>query len=153
MNRIEFRLVPTDEWFGDAVVYNIDGRSFIEMVREFETSYAESEGSPHIAGAYMGIAARSHLPPSQHFWGIGERQGLEVPMTDILWCGDCGEPGCWPLRARITIDDDRVVWSDFEQPHRSTGAQTKRWIYDGFGPFVFDRHQYDLSLRTAGGSA
>ncbi len=60
----------------------------------------------------------------------------------LLVC-ECGEWGCWPLRARVTRKGDHVVWSDFEQPRRRG-----KWSYDGFGPFVFDAVQYDAQVRA-----
>ncbi|MFF8679357.1 hypothetical protein ACF07F_15750 [Streptomyces sp. NPDC015237] len=42
--------------------------------------------------------------------------------------------------ARITATADLVTWDAFEQPHRKTRD------YVAFGPFQFDRHQYDDAL-------
>ncbi|HEV2347534.1 MAG TPA: hypothetical protein VGS97_25810 [Actinocrinis sp.] len=44
--------------------------------------------------------------------------------------------------AQITVTPDRVTWSSFEQPHRKTRD------YTAFGPFRFDRRQYDDALRA-----
>ncbi|MCA9024807.1 MAG: hypothetical protein KDA86_06305 [Planctomycetaceae bacterium] len=121
----------------------------IDLVCEFELPMATAEGTPDIAGGYMGIAASSHLPPSQHFLGIHASSLREDAKTDILWCGDCGEPGCWPLLTRITVNDDCVIWSEFEQPHRTARSKKTPWVYDCFGPFEFDRTQYELSLVNA----
>ncbi|MFJ8210713.1 hypothetical protein [Streptomyces sp. NPDC096033] len=44
--------------------------------------------------------------------------------------------------ARITATADTVTWYAFEQPHR------KARDYGAFGPFQFDRHQYDDALRA-----
>ncbi|MGW2082651.1 hypothetical protein ACWCOW_38090 [Streptomyces sp. NPDC001939] len=44
--------------------------------------------------------------------------------------------------ARITATADRVIWDAFEQPHR------KARDYVAFGPFQFDRRQYDDALRA-----
>lgn len=44
--------------------------------------------------------------------------------------------------ARITATTDFVTWDAFEQPHR------KARDYVAFGPFQFDRHQYDGALRA-----
>ncbi len=63
------------------------------------------------------------------------------PKTPVLGC-ECGEWGCWPLLARITATTDLVTWDAFEQPHRKTRD------YVAFGPFQFDRHQYDDALRA-----
>ncbi len=44
--------------------------------------------------------------------------------------------------ARITATTDSVIWDSFEQPHRNTRE------YTAFGPFQFDRRQYDDTLRA-----
>jgi hypothetical protein len=44
--------------------------------------------------------------------------------------------------ARITPTADLVTWDAFEQPHRKTCD------YVAFGPFQYDRHQYDDALRA-----
>ncbi|MGC5004714.1 hypothetical protein [Streptomyces sp. DT203] len=44
--------------------------------------------------------------------------------------------------ARITATAGLVTWDAFEQPHRKTRD------YAAFGPFQFDRHQYDDALRV-----
>ena len=148
MHHITFKVVSTDEWFGDAIDIAIDGANLIDLVREYELPMATAEGSPDIAGGYMGIPASSHLPPSQHFLGH-DSPGLENAKSDIFWCRDCGEPGCWPLRARITRDADIITWSHFEQPHRTTDDKSARWAYNGFGPFTFDQSQYEEALNNA----
>ncbi|WP_052852642.1 hypothetical protein [Streptomyces avicenniae] len=35
-----------------------------------------------------------------------------------------------------------VIWDSFEQPHRQTRD------YSGFGPFHFDRYQYDDAVNA-----
>jgi len=65
----------------------------------------------------------------------------------LLGCA-CGEPSCWPLLARITVDGGRVTWSGFAQPFRPAD-QPHGWRYDGFGPFVFDLAQYEAALAAA----
>jgi hypothetical protein len=51
----------------------------------------------------------------------------------VLGC-TCGITECWFPLVRITILDDVVLWSGFEQFHRP-------WIYTP-GPFVCDRKAY-----------
>ncbi|WP_189334929.1 hypothetical protein [Actinoplanes ianthinogenes] len=60
----------------------------------------------------------------------------------LLGC-DCGEFGCWPLQAQVVADEERVTWRGFVQPHRP-----KRDYWD-FGPFVFERRQYEQAVRDA----
>jgi hypothetical protein len=38
-----------------------------------------------------------------------------------------------------------VIWSGFEQPHRSP-ARPPTWSYTNLGPFVFDRAAYEAAL-------
>ncbi|WP_278264236.1 hypothetical protein [Nocardia sp. AG03] len=59
--------------------------------------------------------------------------------TPVLACS-CGVVGCWPLLARISLTGDLVVWDSFEQPFRTTRD------YTAFGPFLFDRDQYDDAI-------
>ncbi|WP_232247975.1 hypothetical protein [Streptacidiphilus rugosus] len=44
--------------------------------------------------------------------------------------------------AHITATPELVTWDSFEQPYRTARD------YTGFGPFQFDRHQYDDALRA-----
>lgn len=56
----------------------------------------------------------------------------------VLGC-TCGIVECWFLMVEITLLDDVVIWSDFEQFHRP-------WVY-ALGPFVFDRAAYERALE------
>jgi hypothetical protein len=60
----------------------------------------------------------------------------------LLGC-ECGEAGCWPLEASVTRTADAVTWSEFRQPHRPERT------YHGFGPFTFDRRQYEAAVASA----
>jgi hypothetical protein len=42
----------------------------------------------------------------------------------------------------ITVDGDRVTWSQFEQPYRHERD------YSAFGPFEFERRQYEEALAA-----
>ncbi|WP_197723638.1 hypothetical protein [Asticcacaulis excentricus] len=59
---------------------------------------------------------------------------------NLLAC-ECGETGCWPLKATLSQKDDWVVWSEFRQPHRSSRD------YSGFGPFQFLRSDHDAAVK------
>jgi hypothetical protein len=146
MNTIAFRIVPTPLDYGPGIEIRIDGEDLINLVRGVELPFAQAEGHPGIAGAYAGLPAGVYSRPSRHFWGEaghGRRDG----KVELLTCRDCGEMGCWPLLARIELRPSQVVWSEFEQPHRRVQERSLAWTYEGFGPFEFDRGQYEQALQ------
>ena len=124
----------------------IDEVDLIELVRRVELLDAEREGHPDIAGGYAGLVAwrlRGRL--SEHFLG-GEDSHLYCgphEKTVLLGC-TCGEPGCWPLMARVEVSPLEVRWDEFEQPHRR-----RRWSHATLGPFVFGRALYEATLAQA----
>ncbi|GHF82059.1 hypothetical protein [Deinococcus ficus] len=140
----------------------VDGRDFIDIVREWELDIARAAGEPTLAGEYGGIP--------KHFAGNLARAWLNVPEPGnplSYWEGDqvillactCGELGCWPLLARVDVTHHEVRWLDFEQPHRTARhdeeviipggpprARARVWNYEGFGPFVFNRGAYTSAI-------
>jgi hypothetical protein len=140
------------EWFALHIL--IDGRDLREYVREVELPFATAEGHPQVAGKYAGIAARWLDAPKRYLLDESDAGYVEDGRVMVLWC-ECGEPGCWPLLARIDVGATTVRWSDFVNPHRSadtTGAIEGRmtaWQYDDLGPFTFERRQYEAALEAA----
>jgi hypothetical protein len=65
----------------------------------------------------------------------------ERHRVPLLGC-ECGEWGCLPLLATMTVLDDAVRWSDFEQPQQVEGD------YSGFGPFQFGREEHEHEIET-----
>jgi len=141
--QLELRRIRMDNESWDVAAVHINGEELVSRLSAFESPFAKREGHPSIAGAY------SYLP----------KQCLEARMhahddelddddrVAVLECDCCGVPGCWPLKVRITTDDDTVTWSDFRQPHRSEESAAALWDYQGFGPFVFDRNQYEGAVK------
>jgi hypothetical protein len=121
-----------------ALVPEVDGVSLIDLVGRFET---DRRYSP--AGGYGGIVPANFRVGDirDYFRGIEANQWPEPGVVCLLGC-ECGELGCWPLTARVTISDSTVIWAEFRQPHRP-GRD-----YSGFGPFDFDRAQYEAELPT-----
>jgi hypothetical protein len=132
MNRLELRIQRGHEHNIDIVRVFIDGRDLVELVQPVELPFATAEGHPDIAGGYDGLLPRDWLGVPEQDAGDGR--------AALLACAGCGEPGCWPLRVRIEVMPERVTWNDFQQPHRP------EWSYATFGPFVFDRVQYDAEV-------
>lgn len=127
--------------FGDAasLTPHIDGVSLAELVAAFE----RDKGYTDPAGGYGGIVpAHFRLGPLvSYFLGQEEpTEGGDQGEISALFC-DCGEAGCWPLVAHVTLTGERVSWERFSQPHRPHRD------YSGFGPFEFDRSQYEEAVN------
>ncbi|MET7458325.1 hypothetical protein ABZT03_42165 [Streptomyces sp. NPDC005574] len=119
------------------VVPCIDGVPLTDLIDQFETD----AGMQPAGDAYGGLIPQffRFSPMEDHFHG--RFSGATGPKTPVLGC-ECGEWGCWPLMTRITVTPDHVTWNSFEQPHRTTRD------YSGFGPFQFDRRQYDDAVQV-----
>jgi hypothetical protein len=143
MNRLELKIISAGQ--AEEVRLLVDGVDLFERVRGVERAHAEREGHPRLAGAYAALPAAAVLPPSRHLWGEDALLGCRDGTVALGIC-DCGEPGCWPLLARVTVDEARVTWSEFRQPHRGPSARAGHWTYESFGPFVFERDAYQHAL-------
>lgn len=140
----------------DETVITVNGSELVEIVRATEQPFADAEGRSHLAGAYRGLPPSIAFLPSKHLLGnpdplyadlVGEG-GTDKPA--VLVC-TCGEAGCWPLCARITVSVNAVTWSDFEQPYRADAeGGYLLWSYEQLGPFTFDRAAYEQALRRTG---
>ena len=84
-------------------------------------------------------------PPSRHLLGELTRPYAYTDKVTLLECA-CGEPGCWPLLAAVTVTPATVTWSAFEQPHRRRQGPAGSWRYDRLGPFIFSRPAYEAEL-------
>jgi hypothetical protein len=141
VDTLGFRIATSAGYSFEVADVFINGRRLVDLVREVEQPFAEQEGHPDLAGGYEGIDADLAFLPSQHLLGGAEpKRGVA-----ILECGTCSIDGCWPLTATITLEGETVIWSDFEQPHRSS-RKPPVWSYEKLGPFVFDRTQYEAAL-------
>lgn len=151
MDTIEFEVTSRGDWRGDRILVRINGRGLVDLAQEHEAPMAEAEGRRSIAGDYAGLpVGPKTCPPSRHFFGEASNPIHEYgERIEILVC-ECGEPGCWPLVCKITVNERIVVWSDFEQPHRRGRRGLATWSYDGFGPFRFARKQYEKALGELG---
>ena len=119
----------------------VDGTPLPEIVAAFER---EQHFEP--AGGYGGLIPEwfKYGALDKYFLGDLENDSYFAGMNRVylLGCGDCGEVGCWPLKARVRAEGESVVWDCFEQPHR------KGRDYSRFGPFVFDAEQYREALAA-----
>jgi hypothetical protein len=140
------RADPADDLV-NAVDIFVNGRNFVDILREVELPFAARDRQPDLAGSYAGLPPEDIFLPSLRLLGepttYYDHDSSEGKFA-VLGC-ECGDPGCWPLRVKIDLRDDAVIWDGFEQPHRSA------WRYDALRPFVFDRAQYISALSRNSG--
>ncbi|GAA3634471.1 hypothetical protein GCM10022267_21420 [Lentzea roselyniae] len=129
MNEFGFAVETHDVWSCDAVVPLVDGTPLTELIDVFE---ARAKMQP-TGEMYAGFIADAR---DAHSFQPGEGRF-------VLACS-CGDTGCWPLLADIAVEGDTVVWDGFRQPRR------KGRDYSRFGPFRFDRDQYEKALAELG---
>lgn len=119
----------------------IDGVALADLVTKFE----RENGYTDPAGGYGGIVP-SHFnlgPLFSYFLGNEEPiEGDKEGEIYTLFC-ECGEAGCWPLITHVRPMGQFIIWEDFVQPHRSQRD------YTGFGPFVFERSDYEQAVAIA----
>ncbi|MEZ4454532.1 MAG: hypothetical protein R3B09_34085 [Nannocystaceae bacterium] len=142
----------------------INGQDLIDLVREVERPLVTAEVAARRAagealapdtdysGQYAGLSLARYLLPTRALvdepacWPADAfRIDDDHPCrrkTTLLAC-TCGIDECWFLMATITVVEDAVIWSDFEQFHRE-------WVYD-LGPFVFARAAYLAALAPPAG--
>ena len=144
MDEVTFELAPAGgEYAHDLtqIRIRVNGTDLVELVRRAELPSAEADDEPELAGTYVGIVPgyiRMDLG-GQFLGGSGTWLYAEgAGKTALLSC-NCGEIGCSPLLARVTLDEDTVTWDEFEQPTRPD------WDYEDFG-FTFERRQYEQAL-------
>jgi hypothetical protein len=136
LNQIAFDVQP-HEAGALAIMPRIDRRALSELIAEFE-----SRNGMEPAGGYGGLIPEffNYGALDRYFIGNASGDNWEgIAGVYVLGC-NCGEVGCWPLVCQINAAD-QVTWNDFRQPHRPMRN------YSNFGPFVFERVQYEVSVK------
>jgi hypothetical protein len=118
----------------------IDGVELKDLVAEYASNNEIEGGTGHggLTLSWKFDSLADHFLAKQTF-GSWMRRG----KFGVLAC-DCGEVGCHPFVAAIEVTDDTVRWVDL-----GTGSPTNR--YSDFGPFIFDRTEYEEALAVAVG--
>jgi len=134
----------------------INNEPLIELVRQAEEPFVQAEIKERRArgddidevtfpsGDYSYLPASMVLLPSRNLLDEPYDCGFLLELDDpaigkstILDC-TCGNPGCWLMQVRITLNQSTVIWSEFSQFHRD-------WELD-LGSFTFERKQYEAEL-------
>ena len=123
----------------------INGFRLVDILKELEIPYASIEGKPGLAGHYEGLPPLLCLPPQKHFWGMATTQdyALADGRIAILESGWSGVPGEFTFATRISVDGEKVIWSDL------SNVQRGHWDYRMLGPMYFELRQYRNALEQA----
>lgn len=141
-SRLRFDVVPlsSDPELSKVkqVVPCIDGRSLVEIVAEFEDAqgYTSRSQLGGIVPAFFKFG-----PLDRYYLGQHERWSGEKDVA-VLLCV-CGEFGCGPFYAHVTVNDDEVAWAEF---HRPGHVQSD---YSAIGSFAFPGSEYREAVRDA----
>jgi len=141
MNKIDFIPKTIEDHPIPLVDILIDKQNIIELLKQYELPFARKEGSPNIAGGYLGLSAKSLY----HQLTRDVSKGWPKGDRCILTCNDCLEDGCWPMFLTVEETENEIIWKDFQQPHRGKHSKVY-WDYSKFGPFVFDKTEYEKKL-------
>ncbi|WP_394615605.1 hypothetical protein JNUCC0626_38635 [Lentzea sp. JNUCC 0626] len=121
MNEFELSIEPHDVVHENVVVPVLDGSSLIDWLQ-----VEDEDDEPAFSGVRKDDLDAKPFQPGK--------------AQLVLGC-TCGIASCGPLVADITADENTVVWRHFRRPHRNGR------VYEGFGPFTFDRKRYDEALK------
>jgi hypothetical protein len=145
MDEVSFELAQAGGDYADDLTQiriEVNGTDLVELARQAELPSAQADDEEELAGTYVGLVPgyiRMDLA-GQFLGGSGAWLYPDGEGKTALLSCNCGEIGCSPLLARITVDEETVTWDEFEQPTRPD------WNYEGFGPFRFDRTEYERAL-------
>jgi hypothetical protein len=144
MDEVTFELAPAGGGYADDLTQiriEVNGSDLVDLVRQAELPSARADEEEELAGTYVGLVPgyirmdlAGQFLGGSGTWLYSEGEG----KTALLSC-NCGDVGCSPLLARVTVEDDTVRWDEFEQPTRPD------WDYDDFS-FTFERAQYERAL-------
>lgn len=150
MDTFKIRTIPVpgeDEVFWSVDIF-VNGRLFLDQVREWEQPFADAEGHPGLAGSYAPILPWQDFVDAfaNDFQGksgyASESGGLWVALFEC----ECLTPGCWPLMVDLIVEPERIIWQQFMQPHRRGRYGKPAWDYTGFGPFIFERAAFEAEI-------
>ncbi|MGH2385939.1 MAG: hypothetical protein ACRDGB_12945 [Candidatus Limnocylindria bacterium] len=139
VDTLAIQLTPrAGEGHWTAVDLVVNGQALKDLVTDFE-----SERGYEPAGGYDSFAVEGLQLPAERLTGTPNLWPGRGEVV-LLVCSGCGEEGCWPLFARVSVGEETVDWHSFSQPHRPSRDYTDL-------RFRFDRRLYDDVLDTAFG--
>ena len=112
-----------------------------------------------VLGPFLGLAdvTEQHVPVLVIDWDTGiALEDLDrllgaastpelAGRTAFYVCIQCGDLGCGAVTAVVKVDERQVVWSEFGYQNNYEPFDATA-VFDGAGPFVFDRDEYSAVL-------
>lgn len=143
MDSIQFKVEYSEEQEASVISIYVNDESLIEHMKRYEAQF-----EPEIAGLYEGLNIDLVDHIEAHFTGRLQEDDIfnYEGKTLVLGC-NCGLPGCWPLLVKITETGDSIIWSHFEQPHRTEDSAGGYWDYSNF-PLHFHKREYIEQLNN-----
>jgi hypothetical protein len=120
----------------------VDGRSFVDVVTEYEEGHGW-EGAGIHEGLVLGKEDFRDLP-QYLLHGRSLLQFGTTAGTVLLGCS-CGIVDDGPFLAQVLVTDEQVTWHEFKNPM----ADGLDCDYSDLDPFVFDRGQYEHAIADA----
>lgn len=119
----------------------VDGRSFVDLVTEYEESHGWEDAGIR-KGLVLGKEDFQDLPQ----YLLHARTLLQFGTTGTVLIGcSCGNIDDGPFFANVLVAHNQVTWREFRNPM----ADDLEWDYSDLGPFVFDRGQYEQAIADA----
>ena len=133
---VHFKVIDEDP---RRLLPEVNGADLDTLVLAFELAHGFGP-----AGGYGGLVPAYFNYGNLATYLVGQNPN-QWPGQNRLWllACECGEVGCWPLEARVTLTPTLAIWDQFAQPHR------RERDYTAFGPWMFDRIQYETSVASA----
>lgn len=116
----------------------IDDISLLDIISEIESPYLMEEGWFDPDNSEYG-----HCDPKYLYRNLTEAAIDDIYSyryrhgAELYCCSACGEAGCWSVLVHIRVEDDKVIWFDFEHNHRN-------WEYNL--SYTFDKAQYEKAM-------
>jgi hypothetical protein len=148
MDRVRFVLAATLFPAGERLAVDpyVNDIPLAELARKAQEPLAAAAGESVGAADHAGLRADLGVRwPSRHYLGEPVLIWFAERDTILLGCV-CGDPGCCPLTAEVTVLADTVVWDRFRTGHRDWDLAGSG--HGGLGPFRFDRAEYTAELRS-----
>ncbi|WP_417450114.1 hypothetical protein [Kordiimonas sp.] len=137
VHTLELRLSAEKKPYGPVFDIYVDGTNLLDSITAFEAKHTDT-----IAGAYAPYLTRQ------------DAEGLLQTFPGGLtpYACNCGEPFCWFLTCKISVDYGFVRWHGWSNPYRDDKAKAKDglyWRYRDFPELVFEQEAYRAVIEHA----